>query len=56
MSFFTTLRADRLILQIRSATNVMAPETQKAIAKLKQAGPGVIEPVTTERIREVIAS
>jgi serine/threonine-protein kinase len=45
MSFFTTLRADRLILQIRSATNVMAPETQKAIAKLKQAGPGVIEPV-----------
>src|SRR5579871_265798 len=45
MSLFTTLRADRLILQIRSATNVMAPETQKAIAKLKQAGPGVIEPV-----------
>ncbi|HTT04237.1 MAG TPA: HEAT repeat domain-containing protein [Steroidobacteraceae bacterium] len=45
MSFFTTLRADRLILQIRGATNVMAPETQKAIAKLKQAGPGVIEPV-----------
>src|SRR6202012_2958778 len=45
MSFFTTLRADRLILQIRGATNVMAPETQKAIAKLKQGGPGVIEPV-----------
>jgi serine/threonine-protein kinase len=45
MSFFTTLRADRLILQIRGATNVMAPEIQKAIAKLKQAGPGVIEPV-----------
>jgi eukaryotic-like serine/threonine-protein kinase len=45
MSLFTTLRADRLILQIRSATNVMAPETQKAIAKLKQAGPGAIEQV-----------
>src|SRR5665213_3994247 len=45
MSFFTTLRADRLILQIRSATNVMAPETQKAITKLKQAGPGAIEPI-----------
>jgi serine/threonine-protein kinase len=45
MSLFTTLRADRLILQIRSSTNVMAPETQKAIAKLKQAGAGVIEPV-----------
>jgi eukaryotic-like serine/threonine-protein kinase len=45
MSLFTTLRADRLILQIRGATNVMAPETQKAIAKLKQAGPGAIEQV-----------
>ncbi|HEX4024712.1 MAG TPA: HEAT repeat domain-containing protein [Steroidobacteraceae bacterium] len=45
MSFFTTLRADRLILQIRSSTNVMAPETQKAIAKLKEAGAGAIEAV-----------
>ncbi len=45
MSLFTTLRADRLILQIRAATNVMAPETQKVIAKLKQAGPGAIEQV-----------
>ncbi|MGH8143914.1 MAG: HEAT repeat domain-containing protein, partial [Steroidobacteraceae bacterium] len=45
MSFFTTLRADRLIVQIRSSTNVMAPETQKAIAKLKEAGPGAIEPI-----------
>jgi len=45
MSFLTTLRADRLILQIRSSTNVMAPETQKAISKLKEAGAGAIEPV-----------
>jgi serine/threonine-protein kinase len=45
MSLFTTLRADRLITQIRSSANVMAPETQKAIAKLKEAGPGAIEAV-----------
>ncbi len=45
MSLFTTLRADRLITQIRAAPNVLAPDIQKAIAKLKQAGPGAIEPV-----------
>ena len=45
MSFFTSLRVDRLILQIRASTNVMAPETQKAIAKLKEAGAGAIEQV-----------
>jgi eukaryotic-like serine/threonine-protein kinase len=43
MSFFTNLRADRLIQQIKSATNLMAPETQKAISKLKESGPGAIE-------------
>jgi serine/threonine-protein kinase len=45
MSFFTTLRADRLIEQIKSSTNLMGPETQKAIGKLKEAGPGVIDAV-----------
>ena len=45
MSFFTTLRADRLIEQIKSSTNLMGAETQKAIAKLKEAGPGAIEAV-----------
>jgi eukaryotic-like serine/threonine-protein kinase len=45
MSFFTTLRADRLIEQIKSSTNLMGPETQKAIAKLKDAGPGAIDAV-----------
>ena len=45
MSFFTNLRADRLIEQIKSSTNLMGPETQKAIAKLKDAGPGVIDAV-----------
>ena len=45
MSFFTNLRAERLIAQIKSSNDVLGPETQKAIAKLKDAGPGVIEPV-----------
>ncbi|MFI4868841.1 MAG: HEAT repeat domain-containing protein [Steroidobacterales bacterium] len=45
MSFFTTLRADRLIEQIKSSTNLMGPETQKAIAKLKEAGPGAIDAI-----------
>src|SRR3974390_2148869 len=45
MSFFTNLRADRLILQIKSSTDLMGPETQKAIAKLKEVGPAAIEPV-----------
>jgi len=37
MSFFTNLRADRLIVQIKSTTDLMSPETQKAIGKLKDA-------------------
>jgi eukaryotic-like serine/threonine-protein kinase len=45
MSFFTNLRADRLIDQIKSSTNLMGAETQKAIAKLKEAGPGAIDAV-----------
>jgi serine/threonine-protein kinase len=45
MSFFTNLRADRLITQIRSSNDLMGPETQKAIAKLKDVGPTAIEPV-----------
>jgi serine/threonine-protein kinase len=45
MSFFTNLRADRLITQIKSSNDLMGPETQKAIAKLKDVGPTAIEPV-----------
>src|ERR1700689_257092 len=45
MSFFTTLRADRLIEQSKASTNLMGAETQKASAKLKGAGPGAIEGV-----------
>src|SRR5471030_1953710 len=45
MSFFTNLRSDRLIQQIKSTTDLMSPETQKAIGKLKDLGAGAIEPV-----------
>src|SRR5581483_11087361 len=33
MSFFTNLRADRLVTEIRSSNNPASPATQKAIAK-----------------------
>ena len=46
MSFFTNIRADRFILELKEATDVAAPKTQKAIAKLRELGPGAIEPVT----------
>jgi eukaryotic-like serine/threonine-protein kinase len=45
MSFFTNLRADRLVTEIRSATDPSSPERQKAIARLKDVGPGAIEPI-----------
>src|SRR5512146_1550681 len=45
MSFFTNLRADRLITEIRSCTDPASPDTQKAVARLKDLGPGAIEPV-----------
>src|SRR5580704_17840556 len=43
MSFFSNLRADRLIAQIKSTNDLMGAETQKAIAKLKEIGAGSIE-------------
>ena len=45
MSFFTNLRADRLVTEIRSSTDPASPARQKAIARLKEVGPGAIEPV-----------
>jgi eukaryotic-like serine/threonine-protein kinase len=45
MSFFTNLRADRLVTEIRSATDPGSPATQKAIARLKEVGPGAIEAI-----------
>ena len=46
MSFFTNIRADRFITELKAATDVAAPQTQKAIAKLRDLGAGAIEPVT----------
>jgi eukaryotic-like serine/threonine-protein kinase len=45
MSFFTNLRADRLITEIRSSTDPTSSDTQKAVARLKDVGPGAIEPI-----------
>ena len=45
MSFFTNLRADKLVTEIRAATDPASPATQKTIAKLKDLGAGAIEPV-----------
>jgi serine/threonine-protein kinase len=45
MSFFTNLRADRLIHEIRTSNDPASPATQKAVAALKQVGPGAIESI-----------
>ena len=44
MGFFTNLRSDRLITQIKSTNEPLGAETLKSVAKLKELGPGVIEP------------
>ncbi|HSY46374.1 MAG TPA: HEAT repeat domain-containing protein [Steroidobacteraceae bacterium] len=45
MSFFSNLRADRLITEIRASTDPASPATQKAVARLKEVGPSAIEAV-----------
>ena len=45
MSFFSNLRADRLVTEIRTTQNPADPATQKAVAKLKDLGPAAIEAV-----------
>jgi len=45
MSFFTNLRAERLIMEIRSSPDASSTATQKAVAKLKEVGPGAIESI-----------
>ncbi len=44
MSLFTNLRSDRLIAQIKVSGEPMGEATLKAIAKLKELGPGAIQP------------
>ncbi len=45
MSFFSNYRSDRLITQIKSSNNLLGAEAQKAVAKLKDMGPAIIESV-----------
>jgi HEAT repeat protein/tRNA A-37 threonylcarbamoyl transferase component Bud32 len=45
MGFFSNLRSDRLITQIKSTDKPLSEETLKSVAKLKSIGPGAIEPV-----------
>jgi eukaryotic-like serine/threonine-protein kinase len=45
MGFFSNLRADRLVTEIRSSTNPQSPATQKAVAKLKDVGPAALEAI-----------
>jgi eukaryotic-like serine/threonine-protein kinase len=45
MSFFTNLRADRLVSEIRSGSGPNDPVVIKAAAKLKSLGPGAIDAV-----------
>ncbi|MBK6597394.1 MAG: HEAT repeat domain-containing protein [Proteobacteria bacterium] len=45
MSFLTNIRADKSITEIKSAKDIAAPSTQKAIAKLRGLGAGVIPSV-----------
>ncbi|MEO8307429.1 MAG: HEAT repeat domain-containing protein [Pseudomonadota bacterium] len=44
MGFFTNLRSDRLIVQIKSSNEPLGAETLKAVAALKSLGAGVIDP------------
>ena len=50
MSFFTNLRADRLITEIRSSSDPASPDTQKAVARLKDLGAGAIESVFAREV------
>ena len=45
MSFFTNLRADRLVTEIRSSNDPASPATKKAVERLIEVGPGAIEAV-----------
>src|SRR5258705_13164944 len=42
MSFFTNIRADLLVTEIRSSNDPTGAATQKAVARLKDVGPGAI--------------
>jgi serine/threonine-protein kinase len=45
MGFFSNLRADRLITEVRGTTDANSPATRKAIAKLRDVGEDAIYPI-----------
>src|SRR6516162_4582321 len=45
MSFFSNLRADKLVTEIRSSGDPTDAATRQAVARLKEVGPGAIEAV-----------
>ncbi len=45
MSFFSTMKAERLLAELKANGNPESPEAQKALAKLAGMGAGAIEPV-----------
>ena len=45
MGFFSTYRADRLIAEVRDSGDPDSPKARQALAKLKELGPGAIEPI-----------
>src|SRR5688572_31473826 len=45
MGFFSNMRSDRLITQIKSTDKPLSEETLKSVARLKSLGPAAIEPV-----------
>ncbi|HYP80790.1 MAG TPA: hypothetical protein VEQ17_10905, partial [Steroidobacteraceae bacterium] len=45
MGFFSNLRSDRLITQIKSTNEPLGDDTLKSVSRLKSLGPSAIEPV-----------
>ena len=45
MGFFSNLRADRIITEIRESADAASPATQKAVAKLRDIGDDAIYPI-----------
>jgi serine/threonine-protein kinase len=45
MGFLSNFRADRLIAEIKSSNDLLGPAAQKAVARLKDMGPAVIESI-----------
>jgi len=42
MNFISTIKAERLIAQIRGEANIASPSAKKAFDKLRQIGPAAV--------------